>query len=411
MDRQIVYPGSIPLDTDLLNIQRHVMASLGALTRAVFGETGVVDGLDCGPAGGEAYGVVVGPGSYSAPLAKDFAAFGSLPADPTIIMQTALHEGNTLLRLGPPPQANQVICWLIQAQITTVDAGPVALPYWNAANPMVAFSGPANSGLAQNTQRVLQVVLSSKPSAPQPYPSGTPPNADAGWIGLYSVTTFAGKPGIEIGDIIPIVTVPSLRYKLLSLPPAPVQQQTFILDTLWRAPRGVQQVRVRLVGAGGGGGGGDAGFSGGGGGAGGFAESLVKVMPGQVYSVIVGQGGAPGVTGSTGGTGGSTAFDTFVHASGGEGGASANPDSHGGAPGVGTLGGLLQGGGYGGDGAVVASIPGGTGGASVFGGGGRGADQGGVPAVGRAAGSGGGGGYGAKSPGGAGATGLVIIEY
>ena len=366
------------------------MTSLGALTSAVFGKTGIIDGLDCGPAGGQAYGVVVGPGSYTAPLARDFAAFGSLPPDPTIIMQTALHEGNTLLQLGPPPQADQVISWLIQAEISSVDAGPVALPYWNASNPAVAFSGPANSGLAQNTQRLLQVVLSSKASAPQPFPSGTPPAADPGWVGLYAVTTYAGKPAIEASDIVPMVGAPSLRYKLASLPPAPVRQEVFTLTTLWRAPVGVQSVRVRLVGAGGGGGGGDSGFSGGGGGAGGYAESLLQVQPGQSYNILVGQGGAPGVTGSSGGAGGDTAFDSLVHASGGEGGASSNPDSHGGGPGVGTVGALLQGGGYGGDGAITANIPGGTGGASAFGGGGRGADQGGVPAVGRAAGSGGG---------------------
>ena len=410
MDRQIVYAGSIPLDTDLLNIQRHIMVSIGALARAVLGDAGLIDGLPCGPAG-EAYTVVVGPGSYTALLPIDGVAFGSLPADPTMTVQTALHLENKLLQLGPPPDADHVLCWLIQAAIATEDAGPAALPYWNAADPTIAFSGPGNSGLAQNTQRLLRVALSSKPSAPQPYPTGAPPAPDPGWIGLYTVTTFAGKQKIEAGDIVPMPDAPTLRYKLPAMPPAPTQQETFGFDTLWRAPAGVQRIRVRLVGGGGGGGGGDAGFSGGGGGAGGYAESLLRVQPGQVYNIVVGQGGLPGVTGVSGGTGGETSFAGWVRAGGGEGGASANPDSHGGAPGLGIIGGLLQAGGYGGDGAIVASIPGGTGGASALGGGGRGADQGGLPAMGRAGGSGGGGGYGASSAGGAGAAGLVIIEY
>ena len=37
MDRTIVYPGSIPLDTDLLRLNRNTMVALGALMKAVLG--------------------------------------------------------------------------------------------------------------------------------------------------------------------------------------------------------------------------------------------------------------------------------------------------------------------------------------------------------------------------------------
>ena len=42
MDRSIVYPGSIPLDTDLLNTNRNMMIGLGALMQAVLGSATVV---------------------------------------------------------------------------------------------------------------------------------------------------------------------------------------------------------------------------------------------------------------------------------------------------------------------------------------------------------------------------------
>lgn len=410
MDRQIVYAGSIPLDTDLLQIQRHVMASIGALARAVIGDGGLVDGMACTPGGGD-YSVVVGRGSYSAVLSTDFAAFGAMPADSTPIMQTALQPTDTVLQLGPPPTANLVTCWLIQARITAFDAGPVALPYWNAANPSVPFTGPGNSGVAQATQRLLRVALSAKPNVPQPFPIGTPPAADTGWLGLYAVTTFAGKPAIGAGDIVEAADAPTLRFGLPSLPPGPSRQDVLTLDTLWRAPTRVRQVRIRLVGGGGGGGGGTLQYSGGGGGAGGYAEGLVPVRAGQVYSVVIGQGGTPGTSATSGTAGGATWFGDLVKATGGQGGGSQNPDSHGGGPGAGIAGALVQGGGFGGDGAAVANVPGGNGGASAFGGGGRGADEGGAPANGLAAGSGGGGGYGTFSAGGNGARGLVVIEY
>ena len=37
MDRNIVYPSSIPLDTDLLSINRNMMIGLGFLAQAVLG--------------------------------------------------------------------------------------------------------------------------------------------------------------------------------------------------------------------------------------------------------------------------------------------------------------------------------------------------------------------------------------
>ena len=410
MDRQIVYAGSIPLDTDLLHIQRHVLTSIGALAHAVLGDAAVVDGMACAPAA-QPYSVTVGPGSCIALAPIDGAPFGSLGTDPASVMQTGLHVANSVVTLGQPPDVDHVVCWLVQAAVEGLDSGPVALPYWNAANPAVPFSGPGNSGAAQNTQRLLRVVLSAKPNAPQLWPIGTPPEPDPGWIGLYAVTTVFAKPGIEARDIVPYWGAPRIRFPLPALPPGPSQQLVFHATGQWQAPDNVRLVRARVVGAGGGGGGGDSSFSGGGGGAGGYAEGFVQVRPRQYYDVVVGFGGGAGVSGESGEAGGGSYFASQVQASGGLGGGSGNPDSHGGSPGQGVLGSLLQAGGYGGDGAPITKVPGGNGGASTFGGGGRGADEGGLPAIGLAAGSGGGGGYDTGSTGGAGANGIVIVEF
>jgi hypothetical protein len=410
MDRQIVYPGSIPLDTDLLNLQRNTMAALGSLAQIVLGTQPLVDGLACAPLT-EGVAVVVGPGTITAQLAMDNTSFGSLPADSTLAVKTATNPENTIVQLGTWPDQSMVLCWLIQAAVQEFDDTPVALPYWNAADPTVPFSGPGNSGVGQNTRRVARVVLSAKSSGPLPTGTFAPPTADPGWIGLYGVTTSASKVVVAAEDIHPIIDTPVVPFRLPDLAPGFSRQQIFGQSTNWQVPRAVRRIRVRAVGGGGGGGGGTASFGGGGGGAGGYAESIIAVQPGQVFSITIGSSGTPAGPNSTGGAGGTTKFGDFVAATGGSGGASANPDSHGGAGGAGTSGTLLLLGGMGGDGPMVGAVPAGNGGSSAFGGGGRGANGGGQPADGRAPGSGAGGGYGANASGGIGASGLIIVEY
>ena len=296
MDRQIVYAGSIPLDTDLLSVQRNVQVGIGALARAILGPGPVVDGLQCVPSAA-AYVVTMLPGSLTELAQNDYSAFGALPADPADVVRTALQPAASSVQLSPPADVNHVVCWLIQVQATEFDGTPIALPYWNASNPSVPYSGPGNSGSAQPTQRFLRVAISAKANGPQPWPIGTPPDADPGWIGLYAVTTVFNKPRIEAADIVPYYAAPRLRYTLPAMPPGVTQQAVFTTNNTWTAPDGVVWARVRVVGAGGGGGGGDTGYSGGGGGAGGYAEAVIGVTPQAAYGIEVGIGGGGGRAG------------------------------------------------------------------------------------------------------------------
>ena len=411
MDRQIVYPGSIPLDTDLLLLQRNIMTALGVLARSVLGTGVVADGLACTPMA-SGYGVTVGPGSLSTLYVSDARPFGSLPADPTPLVRTAHNPSNTALPLHGPADGSKALCWLIQAAISEYDAGPLALPYYNAANPAVAWSGPLNNGQAQNTQRLLRIGLSAKPGEPQTVGERFPPLPDPGYVGLYSVMTYFGVSTNAV-DIALVPGGPFVPFKLPALFPGFSRQEAFAQNTVWRAPPDVRSAKVRLVGAGAGGGGGDSDYAGGGGGAGGYAEAIVPVPPGSTIIVTVGIGGAGGTGGQriNGVAGSATSFGSLVAASGGSGGRSGNPDSAGGGGGVGTAGVVRLLGGPGGDGPVAPSMPAGVGGASAFGGGGRSVLLGGSAAQGQAAGSGAAGGYGAATSGGTGANGLLIVEY
>jgi hypothetical protein len=96
---------------------------------------------------------------------------------------------------------------------------------------------------------------------------------------------------------------------------------TFTTSGTWTAPAGVTEVTVSMAGGGGGGGGQDAGGGGGGGGGGGQRYSVSStVVPGTIYTVTVGTGGAWNVLG--GAAGGTSTFNT-INATGGAGGTQA----------------------------------------------------------------------------------------
>jgi hypothetical protein len=137
----------------------------------------------------------------------------------------------------------------------------------------------------------------------------------------------------------------------------------------WTCPTGITQISVACYGAGGGGGGGgnSNGPEQGGESAGGgeyAAEPNFAVIPGSVYSIIIGQGGQGGTTGNPGQSGGPTVFQNL---NGGGSQVTANP----GLAGVNYLGGVGGSGSTntihfdGGDGADASGNTGGAGGGSA----------------------------------------------
>lgn len=409
MDRQIVYPGSIPLDTDILLMQRHTMVALGFLAQSVLGTSPVADGLACTATSPASMQVVVGSGSLSGLSVLDSQGFGTLPAEPSSpLLKMGINTGSTPFDLIAPTNSGHAITWLVQASLSEIDSGPAVLPYYNAATPSQPFTGPDNSGSAQLTQRLQRVQLQCKPGAAAPTGIQSPPPVDNGWVGLYLVTTSFGQTAISPANIAVLPNAPFLTFKLPRLTPGFSRSSVISASTVWTVPVGVSSLRVRLVG---GGGGGDVGYAGGGGGAGGYAEGVIPVQPGQQFALSVGSGGAGSPGRSTAAPGNTTSFAGLLSATAGGGGGSANPYSPGGTSGQGSGGSLAIPGGFGGDGYPNDFVPGGYGGASAFGGGGRGSRGGGGPAQGQAPGSGGGGGYQIPSAGGTGAAGLIVIEY
>ena len=410
MDRQIVYPGGIPLDTDILQLERSVMVALGYLAQTVLGTTTVADGLSCTPTSPPSMGIVIGQGSITQYGVVDTTPFGSLPAEPVApLLRIGVSLATTTFALTAPVIPGDSINFLVEAAFLEADATPVVLPYYNASNPSQPYSGPSNSGTAQNTQRLQEVQLQVKAGAPSAAGTQQTPAVDGGWVGLYVVTISTGQTSITAANITTLPQAPFIATKLPQLSPGTRNLAVFtpINQGNWTAPPGITAVKLSLWGGGGAGGSG-LGGAGGGGGGGGYSAGFYPVSPGQVYFVAVGNGGV-----GSGTTGGQSKFGALSSAGGGVAGANgAGAAGGGGAGGTSAGSGLLLSGQGGGAAFQLTSgWVGGRGGGS-YGGAAAEAVVGGT-ANGNAStlpGGGGGGGIGGGL-GGQGGPGLVLIEW
>ena len=338
MDRTIVYPGSVPLDTDILSFNRNVMIALGFLARSVLGDGPVVDGLTCVPSGPTGLSVTISPGSITQLGVVDTIAYGSLAAEATTpLVKMGVNLDPTVFNLAAPTTSGFATNYLIQAAFQEADAEPVVLPYFNAADPSIAYSGPANSGQPQHTLRAQRVQLQLKAGVPAITGTQTTPPVDNGWVGLHIVTVSYGQSSVSAGQIVPYPVAPTLQWKLPQLRPGfGSGTRSFTASDVFVVPAGVSQVEVEVWGGGAGTFASVAGGPSGGGAAGGYARKrVVGLVPGQSVAVTIGTGGVGGVVGGANPTnGGTSSFGSFVSATGGALNYLATPSApqHGGTP-------------------------------------------------------------------------------
>jgi hypothetical protein len=231
MDRPIIFTGAIPRSTDILNGWQQSMIGLGKLIKATLGSGTLVEGLACAPTSPGSLEVTIAPGQIYALDPVDASAYGSLPVDTTEIMKQGLSLAALLLSCPAPTTSGDSIDYLIEAAYEDVDSDPVVLPYYNAANPSQAFSGPNNSGAAQNTIRQGVCNVQVKAGAAAATGSQTIPAVDSGFVGLWVVTVAYGDTAIAASQIAEYVGAPFIPTTLtnaagLDLPNVFTQQQT-----------------------------------------------------------------------------------------------------------------------------------------------------------------------------------------
>ena len=211
MDRQTVYAGAIPLETDLLNTNKFAMIGLSKLAAAILGTSTAVNGLACTANSPASMSVNVSAGEIYSLQNIDGTAYSSLSADTThqIVKQGILLDSVSLS--CPAPTTNGFsINYLIEAAYFDQDANPVLLPYYNASNPSQSFSGANNNGASQNTTRKGVCSVQVKAGIAATTGNQVTPAADSGYVGLWVVTVAYGQTTITSANIAQAVNAPFL---------------------------------------------------------------------------------------------------------------------------------------------------------------------------------------------------------
>lgn len=220
MDRQIVWPGAIPLETDILNTNRNAMVALGRLAMDVLGSSTLVSGLACTPTAVPSMAVNIGPGAIYSLQNIDNTAYSSLAADTTdqtVKQGILLASANTQPTMAAPATSGYSVIYLIEAAFSEVDTGAVTLPYYNSASPAIPFSGPANNGQPSYTRRAGTVNVQAKAGVAAASPAA--PAVDTGFVALYYVTIAYGQTAITAPNIVLAPAAPFLNAGLAGLMP------------------------------------------------------------------------------------------------------------------------------------------------------------------------------------------------
>ena len=221
MDRIIAYPQEQSSDTDLLTLDKAVMVSLASLIRAAFGTSTLVDGFACTP--GTGLTVSVAAGAIFAQAATDATGYGSLGTDAIQIMKEGHTRTATVLSCPAPGTVGQSINYLIEVGYQDIDGGSTLLAYYDASNPSVPYSGPANDGIPQNTVRQGVAVLQVKAGTAAPTGTQTTPSPDSGFVALWDVTVDYGETSLTGGDIVQDAAAPFIPIKLTNPFTVPTQ--------------------------------------------------------------------------------------------------------------------------------------------------------------------------------------------
>lgn len=226
MDRQIVYPGALPQDTDLLNTNLFALIGQSYLNQAVLGSSTVVAGLACTPTAPASLVVNVGVGSIYQIDEVDAAGYGTLGVNTNNVMKQGVLQVAQSLSLTPPGTTGFSQVYLVQAELADVDDTPTVLGYYNSSNPLQPFSGPANSGSSQMTVRRGKCTIALKAGVAATTGTQTTPAPDAGFVGLYAITVANGATQIVSNNIAQLPSAPF--FPTLPQVPYDVQQSKYL---------------------------------------------------------------------------------------------------------------------------------------------------------------------------------------
>ncbi|OAG73508.1 hypothetical protein A0J51_00976 [Gluconobacter japonicus] len=316
MDQQIIYPGAIQQDVDLLLAQKYGKLGLGRLIDLLYGTTTAAIGFAV-TLSSTALSVTLGTGivvtrGQLLPTALGGQG-GGIPADATEVMCQFLSEASVTLTFPGVGGA-----YTLYATCADIDTDLTLLPFYNVASPDQTQAGPDNSGNSLATRRSSGITLSLAQSAP-------PAPENGAVIPLMTFTVPSGATnasGVTYSQIANTfwLTIPELQKGITAITPGR-RLNRFVVTTsgTYQPSAGSTLWRVRGVGAGGSGGSAALNSTqgnvsaGGAGSAGAYAEFdiLVSDLPLGGIALTVGPGG--GSTGNPGDFGGLDRLRSLAH--------------------------------------------------------------------------------------------------
>lgn len=213
MDRNIIYAGAVPLDTDMLYAGRFAKVGLGKLASQVYG-----DGVTAAEGfaltfSTTAMTLTVGVGSVLAPGVVDVTAIGAttagLAADSTAVtVQYLLTAAATLTLAAGTTYGIYAVC-------SDSDTDDTVAPFYNSSNPSQTLSGQSNDATAMPTVRSSIVTIQAATSAPTAPTGGSV-------VLLYTVTVPSGATTLSAATSVVATamypTIPTLKSgRILSI--------------------------------------------------------------------------------------------------------------------------------------------------------------------------------------------------
>ncbi|MBK0099600.1 hypothetical protein IBT49_26775 [Erwinia sp. S63] len=201
MDRKIVYPGQIPLETDLLLTNKFAMEGLARLSEVLLGSRTCLYGLECSIDVVAPFTIHVSEGQIYQLDKADRTRFSSIDADSRDIVK----QGYIQTKSFPVPRPEipgHSICYLVQVAYEDKDTDGIVLPYYNASNPAAGFSGPENSGKEQHTVRAGRGVVGLKSGVSAPSGSEQIQDADSGHCPAWVITVKSDAVAVTAKDIV-----------------------------------------------------------------------------------------------------------------------------------------------------------------------------------------------------------------
>ncbi len=224
MDRVTAYPLEETTELDVLNTNKFAMIGLAKLAVAVLGTGPYLHGLACTPGAG--LNISVGAGQIYKTGAIDATAYSSLGTDSHMIVKQGIALDSTVLSCPAPTSAGKSINYLVQIGYADVDTGDAILPFYNASNPALPYTGPGGSGASITTVRSAQCLVQVKAGAVATTGSQATPAADAGFVAAYVVQVDYGMSVVPSANITLAASAPFLTLTLPKAAPLDSPQLT-----------------------------------------------------------------------------------------------------------------------------------------------------------------------------------------